>query len=285
MDVVENIALIQIANPPLNTFNYATRQQISAGIYSAIENPKIQIILLTGSDRVFSAGADIREFGNSVLTKEPNLQQLIALVENSPKPIVAVIQDLCIGGGLELALACHARIARRGARMSLPEVKLGLIPGAGGTQRLPRLVGLVKAYQIISTGEFFTANFVYDTRLLDSVIADDADCLTYAIAFAKQYLLKMANHPNVFKRVNSIRMPRNQDGVIYHLHQHRDKTPLDPVLKTAIITSLHAACSKTFQQALRLEQQLFMQLLKSTQSLRCREQFFLERLSAGSRKA
>ena len=132
-----DVAVITLNNPPVNGLGYSTRIGITDALAQANADAAVKAIVLTGAGKAFSGGADIREFGSPKATQEPNLLSVIEALENSGKPVVAAIHTVCMGGGLELALGCHYRIAAPGCNVALPEVKLGLIPGAGGTQRLP----------------------------------------------------------------------------------------------------------------------------------------------------
>ena len=143
------IAVITLDNPPVNGLGYATRKAAAAGIERAEVDPAVKAVIITGAGKAFSGGADIREFGSPKALAEPNLLSLIAVVENCSKPVVAAVHTVCMGGGLELALGCHYRVAAPGAKIALPEVKLGLLPGAGGTQRLPRALGVEPALNMI----------------------------------------------------------------------------------------------------------------------------------------
>ncbi len=143
-----DVAVVTMENPPVN----ALKHELRAGLIEAlkqIKDPAIKAVVLTGAGRAFSAGADISEFGKPL--QPPGLHEVIAAIEATPKPVVAAIHGTALGGGLELALACHYRVADRGARVGLPEIKLGILPGAGGTQRLPRLIGPEKALEAIAS--------------------------------------------------------------------------------------------------------------------------------------
>ncbi|MDO9135723.1 enoyl-CoA hydratase/isomerase family protein, partial [Hydrogenophaga sp.] len=140
-----DVAVITMNNPPVNGLGLSTRQGIAAGLEKAEADAAVKSIVITGAGKAFSGGADIREFGSPKALAEPNLLSVILAVENTSKPVIAAIHSVCMGGGLELALGCHYRIAAPGTSVALPEVKLGLIPGAGGTQRLPRALGVEPA--------------------------------------------------------------------------------------------------------------------------------------------
>src|SRR5438105_10342168 len=140
-------------NPPVNGLGHATRVGITQGLDKANADPAVKAIVITGAGKAFSGGADIKEFGTPRAGMEPNLMSVILAIENSPKPVVAAVHSVVMGGGLELALGCHYRVAAPGTQVALPEVKLGLLPGAGGTQRLPRVLGVETAVNMIVSGE------------------------------------------------------------------------------------------------------------------------------------
>ena len=145
------VAIVTIDSPPVNALSAAVRKGILDGVTSAVADPQVQAIVLTCAGRTFVAGADITEFGKTPVP--PSLHDVIEAIENSKKPVIAAIHGTALGGGLELALGCHYRVAVKDAKLGLPEVKLGLLPGGGGTQRLPRAVGPEMAVRMIVTGE------------------------------------------------------------------------------------------------------------------------------------
>lgn len=147
------VAVLTLNNPPVNGLGYETRRALIEGLERAQADASVKAIVITGAGRAFSGGADIREFGTPKALQEPNLLTVIRAVEGAEKPVIAAIHSVCMGGGLELALGCHYRIAAPGCSVALPEVKLGLIPGAGGTQRLPRAIGVEPALNMIVSGE------------------------------------------------------------------------------------------------------------------------------------
>ena len=154
------VAVITLANPPVNGLGLSTRQGIVDGLNRANDDAAVTSIVITGAGGAFSGGADIKEFGTDKSLQEPNLHSVIAAVENSPKPVVAAIHSVCMGGGLELALGCHYRVAAPGCSVALPEVKLGILPGAGGTQRLPRVLGVEAALNMIVSGEAIKSEMI-----------------------------------------------------------------------------------------------------------------------------
>src|SRR5438067_1390939 len=175
-----DVAIITIENPPVN----ALRHEVRAGLIAALkqaEDPAIKAVVITGAGRAFSAGADISEFGRPL--QPPGLHEVISKIEATPKPVVAAIHGTALGGGLELALACHSRVANRTARVGLPEIKLGILPGAGGTQRLPRLIGPEKALEAIASGDMIPADRAHALGIVDALI--DGDVVSGAVAFAR----------------------------------------------------------------------------------------------------
>jgi 3-hydroxyacyl-CoA dehydrogenase len=179
------VAVLRIDNPPVNSVGSQVRVSLGEHLDKVLTDATIQAVVLTGTGRFFSGGADIREFNTPKTQVRPLLRELIARIEAADKPIVAAINGMALGGGLELALGCHGRVASESAKLGLPEVKLGILPGAGGTQRLPRIIGIAAALDIIVDGEPVTAQQALSTGLVDAVAADpiDAACeLALAIA-------------------------------------------------------------------------------------------------------
>jgi len=185
--VQDGIAVITLTNPPVNGLGFSTRQGIAQGLAQAQADAAVQAVVLTGAGKAFSGGADIREFDQPTATAEPTLLTLIKLAEGCSKPVVAAIHSVAMGGGLELALGCHYRVTAPGAAIALPEVKIGLIPGAGGTQRLPRVLGVETALNMIVKGDPVPSELLAaqpGQKLFDRVI--DGDLMAGAIAFAKE---------------------------------------------------------------------------------------------------
>src|SRR5262245_42646136 len=181
-----DVAIVTFSSPPVNALGHGVRVQLLEAIDRAVADDAIRSIVLTGAGTVFSGGADIREFGTPASRASPTLHEIIAIVEAGAKPVIAAINGLCLGGGFELALGCHYRVALAGAKVGLPEVTLGLLPGAGGTQRLPRLTGLETALNMIVAGEQREARSLAHTPLFERVV--EADAVAAAIAVA-------AGHP------------------------------------------------------------------------------------------
>ena len=165
LDVFENVGVITLNSPPVNALSANVREGLDSGMKIAIENNDIEAIVIFCEGRTFIAGADISEFGKE--PKGPSLFEVQDVMENSPKPIIAAIHGTALGGGLEVALTCHYRIAVKSAKCGLPEVNLGLLPGAGGTQRLPRLVGVEQALKMVTSGLHLAAEQCLKYGLID----------------------------------------------------------------------------------------------------------------------
>ena len=174
-----DVAVITMDNPPVNGLGYDTRRGVVDGLDKALADAKVKAIVVTGAGKAFSGGADIREFGTPKALEAPNLGAVIAALEQSPKPVVAAIHSVALGGGNELAMGCHYRVGTAGAQIGLPEVKLGILPGAGGTQRLPRLVGAQRALEMIVSGEPMKSEDIaklgYFDRLIEAARGEMAE--------------------------------------------------------------------------------------------------------------
>ncbi|MDR3368543.1 3-hydroxyacyl-CoA dehydrogenase NAD-binding domain-containing protein [Rhodoferax sp.] len=269
------LAVITLNNPPVNSLGHALRHRIVDALAAAQADTTVCAVILTGSDSAFCAGADVSEFGTPRQTAEPVLATVLSQVEDCTKPVVAAISGVALGGGLELALACHARVALDTAKLGLPEILLGLIPGAGGTQRLPRLVGLDIALAMLQSGQAQTAHQLMGSGLLDDVVSQDvldAACAR-AIALADELA------------VNKFALPRARDrqldatATLARTAQERDKLSPSQRLQPAYIALLDAleAATLPLDEGLRRERELFVQLQASTQSRALRHQFFAER--------
>lgn len=182
-----NVAVITIDNPPVNALSPGVPEGLASFLATSVQDPAIEAIVLIGGGKTFVAGADINEFAKSIAAGKgggPDLTALLSAFENSPKPVVVAIHGMALGGGLELAMACHYRIAAQDAQVGLPEANLGIVPGAGGTQRLPRLVGLAKAAELIVSGQIIKAPIAKELGLLDRLV--EGELLPAAIAFAQE---------------------------------------------------------------------------------------------------
>ncbi|WP_326538334.1 3-hydroxyacyl-CoA dehydrogenase NAD-binding domain-containing protein [Pseudorhodoferax sp.] len=265
-------ALITLAVPPVNGLGAALRADILRALDRALADPSVQAVVLTGSERAFSGGADVKELGTPLVAREPRLPALIAALETSPKPVVAAISGVCMGGGLELALGAHWRVARADAQIALPEVKLGLLPGAGGTQRLPRLLGLEAALNLIVSGATVPAAKLKDTALFDEVT--DGDPLPAALALAEKVVAE--GLPLRRTRDRALNEPDAEAFLQFARNTVRASAgPYPAPLKCVEAVAL--AVSKPFDEALRLEREAFLSLMGSPESRALRHVFTAER--------
>jgi len=264
-------AVISFANPPVNGLSQAVRAGISTALERAKTDPSVRAIVLIGAGGLFSAGADIREFGTAASTAEPTLRQLIDLVETSAKPVIAAIAGTCLGGGLELVMAAHYRVASADAKLGLPEVKLGLLPGAGGTQRLPRLVGVEQALDMIVTGEPVAATGLAHTALLDHVV--NGDPLAGAVDLAAS--AEVATRPP--PRTRDIPLDQSNLAALSQAARARLTTqrPLLPAPMRAV-DAIEAA-GRPFDEGLAIERRAFLELVETPESKGFRHAFFAER--------
>ncbi|HUN90719.1 MAG TPA: 3-hydroxyacyl-CoA dehydrogenase NAD-binding domain-containing protein [Burkholderiaceae bacterium] len=271
----DGVAVITLNNPPVNGLGLATRLAFAAGVDKALLDPDIVAIVVTGAGRVFSGGADIREFGSPKSTQEPNLLTLIRLVESATKPVVAAINATAMGGGLELAMGCHYRVAARHADVGLPEVKIGLIPGAGGTQRLPRLAGLEAAVNMIVSGEPLKADALASTRLFDRVV--DGDVVAAAVEFARDAARRPGPHP----RARDLKVEHDQAQAFLKFSRNTvaaiAKNYPAPVKCVDAVT---ASVTMPFDEAMRAEREAFIGLMFTPESRALRHAFLGERAAS-----
>ncbi|MDB5744171.1 MAG: 3-hydroxyacyl-CoA dehydrogenase [Polaromonas sp.] len=273
------VALITLSNPPVNGLGYQTRASITENLQKANDDQTIKAIVITGAGKAFSGGADIKEFGTPKALQEPNLLSVILALENSSKPVVAAIHSVCMGGGLELALGCHYRIAAPGCSVALPEVKLGLLPGAGGTQRLPRVLGVEPALNMIVSGEPVKSELLAQIpgqklfdRMASSVesLADEAFALAQAISDTRPLPLVRSlpcKHPNgdayfQFARNMVKGMAKNFPA------------PLK------CVDAVEAATKQKFEEGMRQERAFFVNLMWTPESRALRHIFQAERAAS-----
>jgi 3-hydroxyacyl-CoA dehydrogenase len=271
------VAMIQIDNPPVNGLSLPMRQGIAAGIERALDDTAVKAIAITGTGAVFSGGADIREFNTPSMLAPPTLLDLIAAVEKSFKPVVSAINGTCMGGGLELSLACHYRVATPGASMALPEVKIGLIPGAGGTQRLPRAIGAEQALQMITTGEPIGAKVALACGLVDRIVPDTT--FQGVIDFA----LQVADaRPLPKLRERSVALPAGTSVTDFFAKARAQVAKAARGLTAPLkcVDAVEAACTLPFDQGLATERNIFIERVQSNESKALRHAFFAERTAA-----
>ncbi|MEK9866417.1 MAG: enoyl-CoA hydratase-related protein, partial [Betaproteobacteria bacterium] len=274
-EVRGQIGLIQIDNPPVNALsvNKGVLQGILDAIKSGDHDPQVNAFLLIGAGRNFSGGADISEFGKDKTPGMATLTDLLAYMDTVTKPIVAAVSGPTMGGGLELALTCHYRVADETAVVALPEVKLGILPGAGGTQRLPRLIGAERALDVMTTGEFIPAKKALDLGVIDELIS--GDLLDGAITWLKRSL--RSGLP--IKRASQTTVPGDLDVAqfISDAKELMSKKWRGFPAPLAIVSCVEAALTLPFKEGLKVERQEFEKLVVSTESKSLRHLFFAER--------
>ncbi|GAB3758535.1 3-hydroxyacyl-CoA dehydrogenase NAD-binding domain-containing protein [Ramlibacter monticola] len=274
-----DVAVIAMNNPPVNGLGHATRIAIAAGIDQANADPAVKAIVLTGAGRAFSGGADIKEFGTPKAIQEPNLLSVILACENSSKPIVAAVHSVAMGGGLELALGCHYRIAAPGASIALPEVKLGLIPGAGGTQRLPRVVGVEPALNMIVSGEPVKSEMLAKLpgqKLFDRMAASPESLLEEAIAFARSVA---DARPLPLVRNLPCRHPLGDAYFGFARNMVKGMAKNFPA-PAKCVDAVESATKKKFDDGLAAERETFMALMLTPESRALRHLFVAERAAS-----
>lgn len=271
----DRVAVISLDNPPVNGLGHATRSDVVAGIDRAIADAGCDAIVIIGAGKPFSGGADICEFNTLKASAEPTLHTVIRATEDSGKPVIAAINGVCMGGELELALGCHYRVANAAAMLALPAVKLGLLPGAGGTQRLPRAVGVETALNMIVTGAGVSAAALKDTALLDAVV--EGDVLDAALTFARDVVAD--GRPRRRLRDVAIDYP-NADGYFQFARNTVAAASKHYPAPRKCIDAIAAAMAMPFDEGLRHERRLFLELVQTPESRALRHAFFAERAAA-----
>lgn len=276
--ISDRVAVIAFQAPPVNSLGFDLRNRMFEALQRAERDDAVDGIVLIGSNATFSAGADIREFGKPDMIKGPTLWTLNSVVESAKKPIVAAIEGIALGGGLELAMSCHHRVATSSAKVGLPEVKLGLLPGAGGTQRLPRLVGIETAINIMLSGEPVPVPMLAKTRLFDKVV--DADLLGAAKTVALESAGKIrAGEPARRARDRAIKEPDLE--ALCQFARNTAKTAFkDYPAPLAIIDAVHFGAKNGFDAGLKEEGRLFRQLMEGDVSKALRHIFFADRAAS-----
>ncbi|WP_042295504.1 3-hydroxyacyl-CoA dehydrogenase NAD-binding domain-containing protein [Paraburkholderia bannensis] len=271
----DGVAVITLNNPPVNGLGLSTRTGIVDGLARANSDPAVTAIVITGAGKAFSGGADITEFNTPRATQEPTLHTVIKEVEKSAKPVVAAIHSVAMGGGLELALGAHYRVAAPGAQIALPEVKLGILPGAGGTQRLPRAIGLEPALNMIVSGAPVPSEKLAKSGLFDAMI--EGDLLTEAVAFARKAADKQGPHPLVRNR--KIEHP-NAEGFLQFSRNTVGAMSKNYPAPVKCIDAIAAGVKQGFDKGLAYERECFIELVQTPESHALRHAFFGERAAS-----
>ncbi|KQR62503.1 3-hydroxyacyl-CoA dehydrogenase NAD-binding domain-containing protein [Acidovorax sp. Leaf160] len=278
-EVHGDIAVITLNNPPVNGLGHATRKGITDGLERANADAAVKTIVITGAGGAFSGGADIKEFGTDKALQEPNLLSVISTVENSPKPVVAAIHTVCMGGGLELALGCHYRIAAPGCNVALPEVKLGILPGAGGTQRLPRVVGVEPALNMIVSGEPVKSELIGSMpgqKLFDKMAASPESLAEEALAFARSVA-----DARPLPLVRNLPCKHPEGDAYFQFARNMVKGMAKNLPAPAkCVDAVEAATKRKFADGMAYERELFINLMWTPESRALRHIFFSERAAS-----
>ena len=276
-----DVAVITLTNPPVNGLGFSTRLGVTDGLSKANADAAVKSIVLTGAGKAFSGGADINEFGSPKAVQEPNLLSVILALENSTKPVVAAIHSVCMGGGLELAMGCHYRVVTPGTSVALPEVKLGLLPGAGGTQRLPRVLGVETALNMIVSGEAVKSELLAAApgqKLFDKLAASRESLMDEAIAFAKSVA---GTAGDALPLVRNLPCKHPQGDAYFQFTKNMvgamSKNYPAPL---KCIDAVQAAAKMKFDAGMAEERRLFTTLMLTPESAALRHLFMAERAAS-----
>ena len=278
-EVHGSVAVITLDNPPVNGLGFSTRAGITDGLQKASADADVKSIVLTGAGKAFSGGADIKEFGSPKALAEPNLLSVILAIENSAKPVVAAIHSVCMGGGLELALGCHYRIAAPGCSVALPEVKLGLIPGAGGTQRLPRAIGVEPALNMIVSGEPVKSELLAQIpgqKLFDMMAASAESLAEEALAYAHAV---SDTRPLPLVRNLPCKHPNGDAYFQFARNMVKGMAKNFPA-PGKCVDAVEAATKKKFDDGMAFEREIFTALMFTPESRALRHIFMAERAAS-----
>src|SRR5215831_16043895 len=256
------VAVLTVNNPPVNALSQHVRQGLRDGMKQAIADPAVAAVVIVCAGRTFIAGADITEFGKP--PTEPGLHEVLDLIEGSPKPVVAAIHGTALGGGLEVALACHYRVGVKSARFGLPEVKLGLLPGAGGTQRLPRVVGVDKALQMITSGDPIGADEALRHGLIDEIV--EGDLAAAGVAFAEKVVAEKRPLRKIRDLDDKLAAARGKPELFADFRKSIARQARGFRAPEACVKAVEAAVALPFDQGMARERELFRELLTSAES-------------------
>ena len=269
-----NISIITLNSPPVNALSAPVREGLHKGISEARNDKETEAIVIICEGRTFIAGADISEFGKE--PKGPSLFEVQEFIEDSDKPVIAAIHGTALGGGLEVALTCHYRIAVPSAKCGLPEVNLGLLPGAGGTQRLPRVVGVEKALQMVTSGQHVPAKQCLEMGLVDEISNED-NLRQDSISFAKKIVSENRPLVKISEMNDKVEAARGNENIFKDFRASIARKARGFLAPEYNIQCIEAAVNKSFAEGIKVERKLFMELVTGTQSAAQRYAFFAQR--------
>ena len=269
-----NISIITLNSPPVNALSAPVREGLHKGITEARNDGESEAIIIIWEGRTFIAGADISEFGQE--PKGPSLFEVQEFIEDSNKPVIAAIHGTALGGGLEVALTCHYRIAVPSAKCGLPEVNLGLLPGAGGTQRLPRVVGVEKALQMVTSGQHVPAKQCLEMGLVDEIANEDG-LREDSINFAKKIVSENRPLVKISEMNDKVEAARGNENIFTDFRASIARRARGFLAPEYNIQCIEAAVNNSFDEGIKIERKLFMELVTGTQSAAQRYAFFAQR--------
>ena len=269
-----NISIITLNSPPVNALSAPVREGLHKGISEARNDKETEAIVIICEGRTFIAGADISEFGKE--PKGPSLFEVQEFIEDSDKPVIAAIHGTALGGGLEVALTCHYRIAVPSAKCGLPEVNLGLLPGAGGTQRLPRVVGVEKALHMVTSGQHVPAKQCLEMGLVDEISNED-NLRQDSISFAKKIVSENRPLVKISEMNDKVEAARGNENIFKDFRASIARKARGFLAPEYNIQCIEAAVNKSFTEGIKVERKLFMELVTGTQSAAQRYAFFAQR--------
>jgi enoyl-CoA hydratase/carnithine racemase len=263
VEVKEGIAMLKLDNPPVNQLSESFVKEMASAIMEAFQDQKVKAVILTGTGKNFIAGADITEIKGAkdkefLFSKVMDNHRFLNAIEDGPKPVIAAINGNCLGGGMEIAMACHYRIAAKGVQVGQPEVQIGLIPGAGGTQRLPRLVGLPDALQMITAGKGIPAEQGMEKGCIDKVVAHEY-LFDAALDSAKKFMSGELDHRNLLTRMRTDRLPSPEEkqAIMAFAKQMATEKAKGYIAPFKAIDAIERGLSNDFEADIKSEAELF----------------------------
>ena len=271
----DGVAVVTLNNPPVNGLGFAVRTGLQAALETAATDDAVRALVITGSGRMFSGGADISEFGKTPPPGTPHLPTLIDAIEASEKPVVAAIHGVALGGGFEVALGCHVRLAAPGTRVGLPEVTLGILPGAGGTQRLPRLIGIPAALDVIVSGKMVPSAEARALGMIDDVVG--GDIVDAAVSRARRMVAESQPPRRTSALDDRVAVARGKPEIFEQFRKKMARRARGFDAPYACVDCIEAAVNQPFAEGLDTERETFLRLVASDQSTAQRHAFFAER--------
>src|SRR5919112_2851381 len=270
-----DVLIVTSNNPPVNALGHAVREGLVKAIEEADGDSGVKAVVIICQGQTFFAGADISEFGTGKSLAPPALPQVVDIIENCTKPVVAAIHGTAFGGGLEVALASHYRVAVPSAKLGVPEVKLGLLPGAGGTQRLPRVAGVRKALEMAATGNPISAKEAYEAGLVDRLVEGELE--PHAVAFADE-VKAVRPIPKTSERQD--KLSQAEPGLFEAFRKENARKFKGFEAPEKNIQAIEAAVAKPYAEGVQDERRMFMELMSGTQARAQQYFFFAERKAA-----